>query len=145
MYIGRPWAVRGYDRENAFSTGCLPEVGGGVSSCSSSSLVGSRTIFGNAELRFPLIRRFDLGILPISLPPLDGLFFYDVGLAWNPGQKIATSDTRSPDVIRTPMSSYGFGLRLNLFNIALIRWDYAIPMADPQRRGYWVWTLGQSF
>ena len=145
IYIGRPWAVRGYDRENAFSTGCQPEIGGATSQCSSSALIGSRTIFANAELRFPLIRRFDLGILPISLPPLDGLFFYDVGVAWNPGQKVALATTSTPDQVRTPLSSYGFGLRLNLFNIALIRWDYAIPMADPQRRGYWVWTLGQSF
>ncbi|MBI2796888.1 MAG: PD40 domain-containing protein [Gemmatimonadetes bacterium] len=145
MYIGRPWAVRGYDRENAFSTRCLPELGGSTAACSASALVGSRTAFANLELRFPLVRRFDLGILPISLPPLDGLFFYDVGLAWNPGQKIALSSTQPDNLVRTPLSSYGFGLRLNLFNIALLRWDYAIPMADPLRRGYWVWTLGQSF
>lgn len=148
IYIGRPWAVRGYDRENAFSTGCLPEAGTGVSQCSATNLIGSRVAYVNAELRFPLVRRLDLGVLPISLPPLDGLLFYDAGVAWYPGQTLrlsAPSGTFDPNTTRYPVSSYGMGLRLNFFNIALIRWDYAIPMEDPQRRGYWVWTIGQSF
>ena len=147
MYIGRPWSVRGYDRENAFSSGCIPELGGQLASCSSSKLIGSRVALFNAELRFPIVRRLDLGILPISLPPVDGLFFFDSGIAWNPGQKIALSepDNNTNDLTRSPLSSYGFGIRFNLFNIAPLRWDYAIPMADPQRRGYWVFSLGQSF
>ena len=147
MYIGRPWSVRGYDRENAFSTGCLPELGGAASSCSASKLVGSRVAVFNAELRFPIVRRLDLGLLPISLPPVEGLFFFDSGIAWNPGQKIAFSepDNNTNDLVRAPLSSYGFGIRFNLFNIAPLRWDYAIPLADPQRRGYWVFSLGQSF
>ena len=147
MYIGRPWSVRGYDRENAFSSGCLPELGGNLSSCSASKLIGSRVALFTAEIRFPIVRRLDLGILPISLPPVDGLFFFDSGIAWNPGQSIAFSEPANnlTDRVRTPLSSYGFGIRFNLFNIAPLRWEYAIPMADPQRRGYWVFSLGQSF
>ncbi len=147
MYIGRPWSVRGYDRENAFASGCLPEIGGNLNACSASTLIGSRTALFNAELRFPIIRRLDLGVLPISLPPLDGLFFFDAGLAWNPGQKIAFTEPagNTRDLVRSPNASYGFGLRFNLFNIAPLRWDYAVPLADPQRRGYWVFSLGQSF
>ena len=146
MYIGRPWSVRGYDRENAFSTGCLPELGGLASACSASKLIGSRTAILNLELRFPILRRADLGLLPISLPPVDGQFFFDAGLAWNPGQTIGWS-TPAVDVdrVRAPQASYGFGIRMNFFNIAPLRWDYAIPLADPQRRGYWVFSLGQSF
>ncbi|MEO7962516.1 MAG: DPP IV N-terminal domain-containing protein, partial [Gemmatimonadaceae bacterium] len=67
-YIGRPDYVRGYDREQYSSQFC----GGLVndqSSCSATELLGSRVAFSNVELRFPLVRRFDLGILPISLPP----------------------------------------------------------------------------
>ena len=147
MYIGRAWSVRGYDRENAFSTGCRPELGGNVSACSASKLVGTRVAIFNAELRFPILRRADLGILPISLPPVDGLFFFDAGLASNPGQRIALSEpaNNANDLVRTPLTSYGFGIRMNLFNIAQLRWDYAVPLADPQRRGYWVFSLGQSY
>jgi hypothetical protein len=46
---------------------------------------------------------------------------------------------------RYPLRSYGFGIRLNLFNIALIRWDYSIPRDAAFKDGYWFWTLGQSF
>ena len=96
---------------------------------------------------FPILRRADLGILPISLPPVDGLFFFDAGLAANPGQRIALSEPASNanDLVRSPLTSYGFGIRTNLFNIAQLRWDYAIPTADPLRRGYWVFSLGQSY
>ena len=59
--------------------------------CSAIQLLGSRVAFANAELRFPLVRRFDLGLLPISLPPVDGLFFYDIGLAWSSGQNVVWS------------------------------------------------------
>jgi outer membrane protein assembly factor BamA len=99
----------------------------------------------NAELRFPLIRRFDLGLLPISLPPLDGLVFYDAGLAWNPGQTVALSRTAAQTNTRVPLTSYGFGLRLNAFGFAIIRWDYAIPLDQPNRKGFWAWSIGPSF
>jgi hypothetical protein len=149
QYIGRPFFVRGYDRENAFATACIPSLTGSAVGCSAQQLVGSRTVFGNAELRFPVVRRLDLGVLPISLPPLDGLLFFDAGAAWSRGQTLSlrrpTDVDPTVDRQRWFLSSYGLGLRLNLFGLALVRWDYAIPLADPQRRGYWVWTLGPSF
>jgi hypothetical protein len=37
------------------------------------------------------------------------------------------------------------GLLMNLFGFALVRWDYAIPLDRPNRKGYWIWTLGPSF
>ena len=43
------------------------------------------------------------------------------------------------------LRSYGAGIRLNLFGFALVRWDYAIPLDRPNKKGYWMWTLGQSF
>ena len=103
--------------------------------------------FANVELRFPLVRRFDLGVLPISLPPVDGLFFYDFGMAWTKGQTVSLTRPENYDfsVQRYPLRSYGFGIRLNLFNIALLRWDYAVPRDGSLKQGYWVWTLGQSF
>jgi outer membrane protein assembly factor BamA len=103
----------------------------------------------NAELRFPLIRRFELGILPIGLPPLDGLVFYDAGIAWSTGQKVQSRVPANPDETslntRYPLTSYGVGLRLNLFNYAIVRWDYAIPLDQPGREGFWTWSLGPSF
>ena len=117
------------------------------SGCSATQLLGSRVALANAELRFPVIRRFELGLLPIALPPVDGVVFYDAGLAWSRGQTVAIrrdkSDTQ--DLVRYPLTSYGVGIRLNLFNFALLRWDYAIPLDKPGRKGFWAWSLGPSF
>lgn len=145
-YLGTPDGVRGYDTQSYYSQLC-----GGLfnsdASCSARELLGSRVAVANAELRFPLVRRFDLGVIPISLPPVDGLVFFDAGIAWQGGQSISLSRPANydQDEQRYVMRSYGFGLRLNLFNMALLRWDYAIPLDRANRRGYWIWSLGPSF
>jgi outer membrane protein assembly factor BamA len=145
-YIGYPTYIRGYDRENYLNANCGAS-GSTTTDCGATQLLGSRVVLGNAELRFPLIRRFDLGFLPISLPPLDGLFFYDAGMAWSGGQSVSLTRPENYDLSknRFPLRSYGFGLRLNLFNIAVIRWDYAIPRDSFNNKGYWWWGIGPSF
>jgi len=146
-YIARPDFVRGYDRNNVLFLSC-PIIGASSWNCSATQLLGSRVAVANAELRFPLVRRLELGILPIALPPLEGLFFFDAGLAWSEGQRVyATKPTNYlASEHRFPLRSYGFGLRLNLFGYAMLRWDYAVPM-DQQgaTRGFWTWSLWPSF
>jgi hypothetical protein len=144
-YIARPDFVRGYDRSSGL-LGC-PLVGANESNCSALQLLGSRVATANAELRFPLVRRFELGILPITLPPLDGLLFYDMGVAWSAGQSLYASRPADYNVTtqRFPLRSYGFGLRLNLFNYAILRWDYAVPLDHQTRKGFWTWSLWPSF
>ncbi|MHB1863395.1 MAG: hypothetical protein ACYCVL_10535 [Gemmatimonadaceae bacterium] len=145
-YIARPDFVRGYDRNNAFYASC-PVVGANPSNCSAVQLLGSRVLVANAELRFPLVRKLELGFLPFALPPLDGLVFYDEGLAWSSGQTVYGSRPLDYDLTRQryPLRSYGVGLRLNLFNYAIVRWDYAIPLDQPGHRGFWTWSLWPSF
>lgn len=146
-YIGRPDYVRGYDRQAYFSLGCNTPLSNGQS-CSAARLLGSRFALANAELRFPLIRRFELGLLPIALPPLDGLVFYDMGMAWSGGQRVQFSRPASENDnldTRYPLRSWGTGLRLNLFNYVIVRWDYAIPLDSPGKKGFWTWSLGPSF
>lgn len=145
-YIGRADFVRGYDREQFTSQFC-GGVTGQQSACSATELLGSRVAFSNVELRFPLVRRFDLGLLPISLPPVDGLFFYDAGVAWSRDKSVSLRRPENYDETkhRYVLRSYGAGIRLNLFGFALVRWDYSIPLDRPSKKGYWMWTLGQSF
>lgn len=145
-YIGRPDFFRGYDRETYAGTQCETSASD-PSQCAALQLLGSRVAFANAELRFPLVRQFTLGLLPISLPPVDGLFFYDIGAAWSRDQRLYLQRPDNYDFAyqRYPLKSYGFGIRLNLFNLALIRWDYSIPLDSDRKKGYWFWTLGQSF
>jgi dipeptidyl aminopeptidase/acylaminoacyl peptidase len=148
-YIGNPQFIRGYDRANFGSIGCSNSIFGGSNfGCNRTELLGSRVALANAELRFPLIRRVDLGLLPISLPPLEGLVFYDAGVAWSRDQNV--NFRRAPDgydaaAERYLLTSYGAGLRLNLFGFAIVRWDYAIPIDSPTKKGFWTWSVGPSF
>ena len=149
-YIGYPYYMRGYDRENYLSANCgTVGVAGSNDSdtCSAVQLLGSRFIVANAELRFPLIRRFDLGVLPISLPPIEGHFFYDAGMAWSGGQTISVGRPDNYDFTkqRFLLRSYGYGVRMNLFNIAILRWDYAIPRDGFRTKGYWRFSIGQAY
>ncbi len=145
-YIGRPEYVRGYDKANFYGYECTGYIGGGAS-CATEQLVGSRVAVANLEVRFPLIRRFDLGTLPIGLPPIEGLVFYDAGLAWSAGQTVSLSKPENYDFTlqRYPIRSYGAGIRVNLFNLAILKWDYAIPLDKPGRKPNWTFSLGPSF
>ena len=150
-YIGRPEYVRGYDNANFSGYECTSFIGGG-STCNTVRLVGSRVAVANAEIRFPILRRFDLGSLPIGLPPVEGHFFFDAGVAWNAGQKVSLSrpadyDFNGDDYLlrRFPMRSYGFGMRVNLFNFAILKWDFAKPLDQPGRKANWTFSLGPSF
>jgi outer membrane protein assembly factor BamA len=110
--------------------------------------------FANAEVRFPLLRRLDLGVLPIALPPIDALVFYDVGIAWtgqsrdgSPTQRVSWSRPDNYDLTRQryPRRSYGYGVRFNLFGFAILRWDYAFPLDGPSRKPFGSWFFGPSF
>ena len=145
-WIGRPDFIRGYNREDLGSITCtgLPTDDG--TSCNSVELIGSRVAFANAELRFPIIRSFGAR-LPIGLPPIDGLFFYDAGVAWSKGQQVLASRPEGYDFSRQRalLQSYGFGVRMNLFGIAIVRWDWAVPVSRPGTRGFGTWFFGASY
>ena len=154
QFIANPYTpnyVRGYDREAYLSSNCgalqTPAASTGTSTCSAEQLLGSRTAAGSVELRFPLIRRFDLGFLPITMPPVDGVFFYDAGMAWTGGQSVSLTKPANydPTTMRYPLRSFGYGVRINVFNIALLKFDYAIPRDSFDNKGYWNWSIGQSF
>src|SRR5256885_1985205 len=144
-YIGRPDFVRGYDRANFNFYDCT-SVLNSQQSCNNAQLAGSRVVVANAELRFPIIRRFDVGS-SFGLPPVDGLIFYDAGLAWSSGQTPhlgRAPDNNDPNLNRYPLTSWGAGLRVNLFNLAILRWDYARPMST-NRKPNWTFSLGASY
>ena len=146
-YVARPDFVRGYDRNNLLLQTC-PVVGASSLNCSATQLLGSRVAVTNVELRFPLLRRIELGILPVTLPPVDGQFFFDAGVAWSRGQTVYGVRPTGYDAgtQRYPLRSYGFGVRLNLYNYAMLRWDFAVPLdRQGNHRGFWTWSLWPSF
>lgn len=137
----QPEFVRGYDRQLYYRQSCADQAD--ASCVSYDDLIGSRVAFANAELRFPIARRLEMGFIPVTLPPVDGHLFYDAGVAWNAGQRVVLSaDPDGGADSRPVLTSWGAGLRLNLFGFAILRLDYAIPMTRGNHRGYWTWMLG---
>ncbi|HEX6534218.1 MAG TPA: hypothetical protein VF041_06450 [Gemmatimonadaceae bacterium] len=145
-YIGYTDVLRGYERDTFLSTeqNCPDQTPSGLWRCS--PLLGSRVAYASAELRFPLLRGGGVGgVIPV--PPIEGAFFYDVGTAWFTGQKLELHRMRpdDPSNVRGLLTSYGFGVRVNLFNYAILRWDYAIPLEAPGKHGYWRFSLYPPF
>jgi outer membrane protein assembly factor BamA len=115
--------------------------------CNTVETIHSRVEFANAELRFPILRAMNSRLLPIGLPPLDGLMFYDAGLAWLQGQTVSHSQPSNYDFSkqRALLRSHGYVFRLNLFNIAFVQWDWAVPANRPNAGGFGTWFLGASY
>ena len=144
-YIGFTDYLRGYERETFLREPCSLADSTNFYRCS--RLLGSRVALAGAELRFPLLRRVDFGPLPISLPPVEGLIFYDAGVAWFAGQKVVLARRGGGDPARerSLLTSHGFGIRVNLYNLAILRWDYTWAHDSPRDKPFWRFSLGPSF
>ena len=88
---------------------------------------GNNMAFASLELRYPFIDRLILrGPIPLALGGLRGVFFFDIGGAWN-GQfndvrvaRVVDGTERLEDL----HAAYGFGFRM-LFSYLLLRLDFA--------------------
>ena len=109
-------------------------------------LIGSRFAVGSAELRFPILTRQIFRKLPSAVPPIEGAFFYDVGIAWNDGNTLKWSLQPGDDLenTRTPLQAYGASVRTNLFGFVILRLDYARPLNRPISH-LWTLSLGPTF
>ena len=69
------------------------------------------------------------------------------GIAWIGGSELRRSRpaVAAADGIRSPMTSYGVGLRVNMLGFAVLRLDYAVPQDRPRKGGYWILSLGPPF
>ncbi len=118
----------------ATSQGCDPMIfyiGGGYTlrGYKDFEFEGNNILLGNFELRYPFIERLvTSGPIPISLGNLRGVFFFDIGAAWNGKLK----DFRAAHVVdgeerlKHLRASYGFGIRMSL-SYFVIKLDFAWP------------------
>ena len=98
----------------------------------------------NAELRFPLIRALVIG--PIGFPPIEGVAFYDAGVAWDNNSSPVFqrgANGLEPDE-RGILTSAGVGARINLLGIAVLEVDYVNPI-DAARGWHWQFSLQPGF
>ncbi len=105
--IGGTWGLRGYPR--------IGNVG------------GTRTVLVNNELRFPLTRHITLGFPfgDMRFPGVQGALFVDLGGAWVPNS-----------IGRSVLGSTGFGFRLPLGYVVVLRLDMGWRFAFGETYGY---------
>ncbi len=152
VFWGGPYFIRGYDGGSFDVSECSESVKR-VSDPTTTlcpvrdQLIGSSVAFASAEFRFPIFRFLDLGFVPLGLPPVDGVLFFDVGAAFNSFDQLVWSRAPGADPydVREPVASYGAGIRMNiLYNV--FRLDYAVPLSRPQHRaGVWSLSFGPTF
>lgn len=78
--------------------------------------VGHNFALFNGEFRFPLFTRMDLGFPPISIGYIQGLFFTDIGSAWNDNKKLRLFNAGYADDL---FIGYGMGARIPLLGFLL--------------------------
>jgi hypothetical protein len=110
-------------------------------------IVGSQAWMANSELRFPILSSLTLGFPfgDFRLPEFQGALFFDAGRAW----------FREP-ATRPMIGSYGLGVRLALFPLAVLRLDvgrrfsdggfgsYGLS-SDQQKRGFVSFFFGYNY
>jgi len=150
IFLGSTELIRGYTAGSLINNECANATSttNGRTGCSElDQLIGSRIAVANAELRFPLTRSLVLGFLPVGLPPIEGALFYDMGLAWEPGSiiKWQRDQTDDPEIVRTPLRSWGGSIRVNVLGFVVLRFDYTKPLDRLRNKAYWTVSLGPTF
>ncbi len=149
VFLGSTELIRGYTSGSFRGRECSNDVPTGTrTGCPElDQLIGSRIAVGNVELRFPLTRSLVLGFLPVGLPPVEGAVFYDIGMAWDNTSivKWNRSPLANPVLVRTPLRSWGFSIRANMFGLMIMRFDLSKPLDRPEKRAYWTISLGPTF
>jgi len=147
IYAGFPYFIRGY------SPGDVEEECRRMpTACVINELQGSRVGVGNVELRFPLIRQLAFGFAPVGLPPIEGFFFGDAGVAWQSGATpvlerglradplacLANGEISAGCANRGVYTSVGAGARVNVFGFFVLEAAYVNPLDRPRD---WHWQL----
>jgi len=149
LYLGFPELLRGYTSGSFFRNECssTPDDPNSATGCAAlDQLVGTSFAVGNAELRFPILSP-NWSWVPRAIPPIEGAFFYDIGVAWNGSSRVAWSREpgESPATVRTPLRSAGVSLRTNLFGLVVLRFDFSKPLARPGTGAFWTISFGPTF
>jgi Tol biopolymer transport system component len=154
QFLGYTFFMRGYDY-NSVVDDCTKELGSAIDGGGNCELLnqlfGTRIGVTNAELRVPLLSRF---IGTAGLSPLEGIAFFDAGVAWgqtttNSGQQVRTTPTFSRGIQSDPtrrgfLTSGGVGARLNVFGYVVVEADYV----NAFERGtgwHWQFSLQPGF
>jgi hypothetical protein len=147
IFAGSTDLIRGNTSGSYRRNECLAaDDPGSETGCSElDRLIGTQIGVGSVELRFPILNP-SFGV-PAAFPPLEGAFFYDIGLAWDQQSTLKWRRQAGDDPIRvrTPLKTLGVSVRANLFGFAVARLDYSIPQDRRDVKGLWTFSLGPTF
>lgn len=133
LYAGYPELVHGYAIGSISPDDCEFVVG--AFQCDvAQSLVGSRMLVANAEVRAPLVGLFR-GDLQYGSVPIEVAAFMDAGMTW-------TKATR-PSIFggaRDVLRSVGGAARINAFGLLIVEIAASRPLDRPH--GGWRWQVG---
>ena len=136
LSVGYRNVVRGYDLSSFSANDCQPTA---TQPCPAiDQLLGSRIAAANVELRFPLQRSFGFGSQYFRSLPTELAVFADAGYAWH-------DDANRPPFLvgpRSPVTSVGVAVRVNLFGFAVGEMDLVRPLQRPHAG--WIFAFGLS-
>lgn len=149
---GGPYYLRGYDIGSYGPLECALSRDQSASSVfcpAQQELIGTSVLLLNSELRVPVLNPLKDSWLPLNFPPIDAAFFFDVGVAFTPGtSRLVWKREPGQDILlyREPLTSYGLGLRMNLY-FAILRLDYSVAPSRGRGigRGIWSVSFGEMF
>jgi Tol biopolymer transport system component len=147
IFLGNTDLLRGYTAGSLRDHECRADPSVQVTCPELDQLIGSKLAVTSVELRFPLTRSLVLGFLPVGFPPIEGAFFYDMGMAWDDASIIKwnRAPAEDPVRIRTPLRSWGGSIRANMLGLLIMRIDYTKPLNRPYKKSYWTISLGPTF
>jgi Tol biopolymer transport system component len=138
LYAGHPELVRGYGVGSFSAADCLRGATGAECGVFR-SLIGSRLLVVNLELRAPLVGLFT-GSLEYGRVPFDVALFADAGVAW--------SDRDHPEFaggVRGVVRSVGGAIRANAFGLFAVELAVARPLDRVDRGLQWQLGIRQGF
>jgi Tol biopolymer transport system component len=154
LYLGQPALIRGYS--DVFSRCRAGRTQGqdpaeAERACEILPLLfGSRIGVMNAELRFPLIRQLVVGT-SFGLPPIEGIAFFDAGVAWSRGDEVSFErgiqrGAEGGVVLdrRGLLTSAGVGARINLLGYLILEIDY-VNGFERERGWHWQFAIQPGF
>jgi outer membrane protein assembly factor BamA len=137
LFIGYPDLVRGYDTGSFSASECGVQTNG---SCPVfDSLIGSRMLVGNLEVRAPLLGLFGKRNLYGPIPIEIGAFF-DAGVAWDSVSKPTFFGGDRPLA-----KSTGATARVNAFGVLILQVDWVKPLDRPGKGAFFQFNLLSGF
>jgi outer membrane protein assembly factor BamA len=127
-YIFMPYILDNTIESNYYAAVIMPLRGYSLGAANPDG--NTRFLLSNTEARFPLVSDITFAVpFSFSIRYLMAALFFDMGAAWEDNSKfrgVERSAGGAGFTFHDIKAGAGFGLRLNLFNALVLKWDHAL-------------------